>query len=146
MEIPKEKLLEMYRNLITPRRVDEKLYEIFTADGRSMHRTTGEEAIPVAVCANLRKDDYLHVSPVRGRPCLFCKGLSLVDIIASECERDIEKIGGHSSHFCPEYGIFGRSGALGEGAPIYTGMAVSVMTRKSIEFSLALTRPYFSIS
>jgi len=42
MEIPKEKLLEMYRNLITARRVDEKLYEIFTADGRSMHRATGK--------------------------------------------------------------------------------------------------------
>ena len=131
MEIPREKLLEMYRDLITARRVDEKLYDIFTAEGHSMHRATGEEAVPVAVCANLRKDDYLHVSPVRGRPCLFCKGLSLVDIIASEIGRDIKKIGGHSSHFCPEYGIFGRSGALGEDVPIYTGMAVSAMIRKT---------------
>ncbi len=78
MEISKEKLLEMYRNLLTARHLGEKIYELFSAGvprmGYALHRGTGEEAIPVAVCANLRKDDYLLVR-TRVLPYLFAKGL-----------------------------------------------------------------------
>ena len=86
MEIPKKKLLEMYRNLLTARLLNEKLVAIYHAGGSGMHymhRGEGEEAIAIAVCANLRKDDYLLLR-TRVTPCVFAKGLSLRDVIASD--------------------------------------------------------------
>jgi len=133
-DIPKETLLQLYRNLLTARLIDAKLYEIYSAGDSGMiflHRGTGEEAIPVAVCANLRKEDYFLVTITRGRPYLFAKGLSLVDVIASECCRDVTKIGGHNTYFDLEFGILGRSGSLGEDFAIYVGAALAAKVKKT---------------
>jgi len=134
MAIPKEKLLEMYRNLLTARRLDAKLFEIYSAGDSRMpwiHRGAGEEAIPIAICANLRKDDYFQVESVRGRPCLFAKGFTLTDVIAGECARDMIKAGGHSFYICPELGRLGQSGTVGYDVPIYTGGAIAAMFKKT---------------
>jgi TPP-dependent pyruvate/acetoin dehydrogenase alpha subunit len=134
VEILKEKLLEMYRNLLTARRLGEKLYDIYNAGGSGMpwiHRAIGEEAIPIAVCANLRKDDYLKLT-FRTDYCLFAKGLPLRDVIAAECYKDLSQFSGlRSQYFNPDYGLLGHTGALGEDAPIYLGAAVSIMLRKT---------------
>jgi pyruvate dehydrogenase E1 component alpha subunit len=140
MEIPKEKLLEMYRNLLTARRLDEKLYELYRAGMGGIsgfHRGTGEEAIPLAICASLRKDDYLLLR-TRCIPFLFAKGLSLRDVIACEFERDVPKAGGHSTYayIDPDFGILGRSHTLGEDIPIYTGAALSAKIRKTDQVSV----------
>ena len=142
MAIPKETLLKMYRNLLTARRLDERLGEIYSAGGSGMpwlHRRIGEEAIPIAVCANLRKDDYLHLSCVRGRPGLFAKGFTLAEVIAGECCRDTIKVGWRSREFCPEYGLLAFTGALGEDVLIYTGAALSAMIRKSGQVSVCIS-------
>jgi len=135
MEIPREKLLEMYRNLVRARFLSEKLYEVFTTEGSMMqglHRGLGEEAIPVAVCANLRKGDYYKPSGVRMHPYLFCReGFTMRDSIASECGRDLPKVGGHQTYVSPELGVIGKSGILGEDAPMYVGAALSSTIRKS---------------
>ena len=132
MEIPKEKLLELFQNLLTARRMDEKFYEIYSA-GRSgflfLHRLIGEEAVGIGVCANLRKDDYFLVSITRGRPLLFTRGYSFTDCIAGESFKDVKKIGGHNTFFDPELGNLGRSGTLGEDTAIYTGAALSAQMR-----------------
>lgn len=135
MAIPKEKLLEMYRNLVRARFLTEKLYEVFTTEGSMMqglHRGLGEEAIPVAVIANLSKGDYYKPSGVRMHPYLFCReGFTMRDAIASECGRDLPKVGGHSTYVSPELGVIGKSGVLGEDGPMYLGAALSSMIRKS---------------
>ncbi|MDD4875767.1 MAG: thiamine pyrophosphate-dependent dehydrogenase E1 component subunit alpha [Dehalococcoidales bacterium] len=140
MEIPKEKLLEMYRNLVRARILSEKLYEVFTTEGSMMqglHRGLGEEAIPVAVCANLKKGDYYKPSGVRMHPYLFLReGFTMRDSIASECGRDLEKVGGHQTYVSPELGIIGKSGVLGEDAPMYVGAALSAMVRKSDQITI----------
>ena len=131
-DIPKEKLLDLFRNLLAGRRMEEKLYEVFSAGGSGMpwlHRGIGEEAVIIGVCANLRKDDYYLVTITRGRPCLFARGFSFVDCIASESFKDVKKIGGHNTYFAPELGNLGRSGTLGEDTAIYTGAALSAKIR-----------------
>jgi len=131
--IPKEKLLEMYRNLLTARRLDEKLYEIYSAGGSGkpwLHRGTGEEAIPVAVLSYIRKDDYYHPN-FRTQFCLFVKGFTLRDVIASECVRDLSQVGGHDTYLDVDYGICGVSGTLGEDIPINVGTALSAKLRKT---------------
>jgi len=134
MEIQKEKLLEMYRNLLTARRLGEKLYEIYSAGGSGMpwiHRGIGEESIPVAICANLRKDDYLKLT-FRVDYCLFAKGLPLMDVIATECMRDLSQFGKpRLAYFDPSYGLLAHTGAGGEEAPIYLGSAISIMLQKT---------------
>ena len=140
MAIPKETLLKMYRELLTGRVMDEKMYELFSAGGSGMpwlHRGTGEEAIPIAFCNNLRKDDYIKPN-FRVAFCLFAKGLSLRDCLASECARDLPKVGGHYSYFDPEYGLLGHSGSLGEDVAIYVGAALSAKVRKSGQVSVCM--------
>jgi pyruvate dehydrogenase E1 component alpha subunit len=135
MAIPKEKLLEMYRNLVRARALGEELYEILTTEGSNMmglHQGVGEEAIPVAVIANLKKSDYYKPSGVRMHPYLFCKeGFTMRDAIASECGRDLPKVGGHSTYCSPELGVIGKSGVLGEDGPMYLGPALAAMIKKS---------------
>ena len=135
MAIPKEKLLEMYRNLVRARALSEELYEVFTTEGSMMqglHRGLGEESIPVAVIATLKKGDYYKPSGVRMHPYLFCReGFTMRDAIASECGRDLPKVGGHSTYVSPELGVIGKSGTLGEDGPMYLGAALSAMIRKS---------------
>ncbi|MBN1662492.1 MAG: thiamine pyrophosphate-dependent dehydrogenase E1 component subunit alpha [Deltaproteobacteria bacterium] len=134
MEIANEKLLEMHRNLLTARRLGEKLYEIFCAGGSGMpwiHRGIGEEAIPIAVCANLRKEDYLKLT-FRLDYCLFAKGLPLTEVIASECMRDCSQLGRpRSPYFDPDFGLLAHTGAGGEEIPIYLGSAISIMLKKT---------------
>ena len=135
MEISKEKLLEMYRTLVRARHLSEKLVDVMTDENsymQGLHRAIGEEAIPVAVCAVLRKDDYYKPSGVRMHPYLFCKeGFTIVDGIASECGRDLEKVGGHNTYISPELGLIGKSGIVGEDGPMYLGSALSAMIRKT---------------
>jgi TPP-dependent pyruvate/acetoin dehydrogenase alpha subunit len=126
MEIPKEKLLEMFRNLLTARRLDAKVYDMYGV-GKSRAAFTmaeGEEAIPISVCANLRKDDYFKPN-YRTVRCLFAKeGFTLTDILA----------GRFSS--TPERGYLNWSKNLGEDVPIYTGAALSAMLRKTDQVSV----------
>ena len=140
MEIPKEKLLEMYRNLVRARALSEELYEVLTVEGSNMqglHRGDGEEAIPVAVIANLKKGDYYKPSGVRMHPYLFCKdGFTMKDAIASECGRDLSKVGGHSTYITPEFGVIGKSGVLGEDGPMYLGPALAAMVKKTDQVSV----------
>ena len=143
IDIPKKKLLEMYRNLQTARCLDEKLLAIYHAGGSGMpfmHRGAGEEAIAIAICANLRKDDYLLLR-TRVVPCVFAKGLSLKDIIASECVRDVPKAGGHGTYYYidPDFGILGRSHTIGEDFPIYTGAALSSQMRGTDQVTVIMS-------
>ena len=134
MEIAQEKLLEMYRNLVRARFLGGELYEISTrkeAYMQGLHRGVGEEAIPVAVCAVLKKGDYYKPSGVRMHPYLFCReGFTMVDSIACECGRNVKSIGGNSTYCAPELGVVGKSGVLGEDAPMYVGAALSAKLNK----------------
>jgi len=133
MAIPKETLLKLYREVLTARVMDDKLYELYSAGGSGMpwlHRGTGEEQITIAVCNNLRKDDYIKPN-FRTVYALFSKGLSLRDCLASEMAKDPSEVGGHYSYFDLEYGFLGHSGSLGEDICIYLGAALSAQLRKT---------------
>ena len=128
MEITKEKLLELYRNLLTYRRLDAKVSAMY-AVGKSRSAFTmaeGEEAIPIAVCANLRKDDYFKPNYRTVRSLFAKEGFTLTDILAG---RYIST---------PECGFLNWSKNLGEDVPIYTGAALSAMLRKTDQVSVCV--------
>ncbi len=142
MEIPKKKLLEIYRDLLIARRLDNKLVEIYDAGHMPLlNRGTGEEAIAIAICHNLRKDDFVLLR-TRVIPCLFSKeGCSLKDVIASECVRDVPKLGGHGTYYFidPDWGILGRSHCLGEDLAIYAGAVISAVVKGTDQVAVIMT-------
>ena len=126
MDIPKEKLLELYRLVLLTRKVDDKLRELNLAGVLPglAHLGAGQEAMPVAVGAILRKDDYLKSSH-RVVGSALAKGISLISIFASSIGRRQETKTPESFAYAPEYGIMGMSGSLGEDVPIFVGLALS---------------------
>ena len=129
VEIPRQKLLEMYEKLLLARFVDDKLYELNTTGVFTgwLHLAAGEEAMPVAVGAALRKDDYLKPQG-RGAHGNVAKGMPLVNVFAGMMGRRVEGGGRRGLSF--EYGFLGGSTSLGEDVPIYVGAALSMKLQK----------------
>jgi acetoin:2,6-dichlorophenolindophenol oxidoreductase subunit alpha len=139
-DIPKNVLLTLYQNLVTARLLEDKFLALTEAGdfGKDEpHRGTAEEAVPIGICANLRKDDYIKTT-TRTRHCLFAKGLSIRDIIASKMFRDLKSVGGHYSYYDYDYGIIPYSGTLGEDVMIATGAALAEKIKKSDKVSVAI--------
>lgn len=133
MAIEKEKLLWMYGNMLTIRRFEERVSELFAAGKIPgfVHLYIGEEAVATGVCANLRKDDFI-TSTHRGHGHLISKGGDL-KLMMSELFG--KKVGyckgkGGSMHIADvELGMLGANGIVGGGPPIATGAAFSAKYR-----------------
>jgi len=126
MEIPKEKLLEMYEKVLLARKLDNKQYEM-NAQGLLPglpHLGAGQEAMPVAIGAILRKNDYLKASH-RGFHCGVAKGIPVKYLMATVMGRIPDATEPVNPIWAPGYGLLGMSGTLGEEIPIYVGAALS---------------------
>jgi pyruvate dehydrogenase E1 component alpha subunit len=62
LTLEKGKLIEIYRKMLEIRNFEEKVFELFGQNliPGTIHLYTGEEAVAVGVCTNLRKDDYIR--------------------------------------------------------------------------------------
>jgi pyruvate dehydrogenase E1 component alpha subunit len=125
---PKEVLLKLYRDLLTARRGEQKMFEMV---GRAIfptgHRGPGEEAIPIAICNNLTETDCFHPN-FRTAFCLFAKpGFSLTDVVGM----NLGRVPKHHPFFSPRHGTLGSSGTLGEPAVMYLGAAVANTIQKT---------------
>ncbi len=129
MSIDTEKLLWMYTNMLTIRRFEEKVAELF-AVGKIpgfVHLYIGEEAVATGVCAHLRKDDYI-TSTHRGHGHLISKGGDLKLMMAELFGKRSGycKGKGGSMHIADvDLGILGANGIVGGGPPIATGAALA---------------------
>jgi len=126
----KEKLVELYTNMLKIRKFEETTSNLF-AEGLIpglVHLYTGEEAVAVGACANLRKDDYV-VSTHRGHGHCIAKGGDLKKMMAELLgkETGYSKGRGGSMHMiAPEIGVMGSSGIVGAGIPIATGLGLAI--------------------
>ena len=127
MEIPREKLVALYRELFTARQVDSRLIDEYSKSpfGPYIHSGAFQEVTPVVSAFLLRRDDYIKLH-MRFGYCQHAKGVPLREVIAGEM---FKKIGPGKSlefkDFAPEYGLMGKSGSLGEDIPIYVGLAAA---------------------
>ncbi|MDD5082939.1 MAG: thiamine pyrophosphate-dependent dehydrogenase E1 component subunit alpha [Dehalococcoidales bacterium] len=140
MEITREKHLELYRNLLTARRMDEKLTAEFLREpfGPYIHRGWGQEAMPVAAFMALRKDDYVKCH-MRFGFCQFAKGVSLNVTVAGEMMKRISPtLAFEVRDFNLEYGLLGKNGVLAEDLPLYAGAALSAQIRKTDQVALVI--------
>jgi len=93
-----------------------------------LHLSTGQEAVPVGVCAHLRADDWL-TSTHRGHGHTIAKGANL--------ERMMHELFGRGSGYCGgkggsmhiadfSVGMLGANGVVAAGIPIAVGAAQSM--------------------
>lgn len=135
MELDKQKLLKMYRNMLRIRRFEERLAEE-SAQGNIpglLHLYVGEEAVAVGACSALRKDDYI-TSTHRGHGHCIAKGGDLRKMMAELFGKETGycKGRGGSMHIAaPDIGIVGCSAIAGAGIPIGAGVALSIKLRKT---------------
>jgi pyruvate dehydrogenase E1 component alpha subunit len=127
MDIPKEKLLAMFRTMVTIREFEEgagRLMQEARIPGM-IHLYAGQEAVAVGVCSNLNRDDYI-TSTHRGHGHLIAKGGDIRLMYAELFGRSTgyNKGKGGSMHIADlDLGILGANGVVGAGAPIGVGAA-----------------------
>jgi pyruvate dehydrogenase E1 component alpha subunit len=136
-----EKMIELYKNMVTIRRFEEKVSELFAkgAIPGFVHLYIGQEAVAVGVCANLRKEDYI-VSTHRGHGHCIAKGANLNKMMA--------ELFGKASGYCKgkggsmhiaDYGsgILGANAIVGANIPIAAGAAFAAKFRGTDQVGVA---------
>lgn len=127
------KLIDMYRKMLEIRSFEEKVFELFGQNliPGTIHLYTGEEAVAVGVCANLRRDDYI-TSTHRGHGHCIAKGAQLEKIMAEILGKKTGycKGKGGSMHIADfSVGMLGATAVVGAGIPIATGAGLSIKLR-----------------
>jgi pyruvate dehydrogenase E1 component alpha subunit len=129
----KEKLVEMYRQMLRIRHFEEKVYELYGQNlvPGTIHLYVGQEAVAVGVCANLRKDDYI-TSTHRGHGHCIAKGADLRRIMAEILGKRTGYCRGKggSMHIADfSIGMLGATAVVGAGIPIAVGAGLSIRLR-----------------
>ena len=131
--IAKEVLLEMYRRMVTIRKFEETVYDVYsrgTMPGLA-HLYTGMEAVAVGVCSNLKATDNI-TSTHRGHGHLLAKGgkpnRMFAELLGKAAGYNRGK--GGSMHIVDmSLGILGANGIVAGGMGIAAGAALSAKVR-----------------
>ena len=127
------RILEMYKTMTLIRAFEEIAEEAFDAGlvNGSIHQYIGEEAIGTAVCANLRKTDFI-LSNHRGHGHAIAKGAN-PEAMMKEL---LGKVGGTSGgkggsmHIADfSVGMLGANGVLADGLTMGVGAAQALVLR-----------------
>ncbi|MBA7606798.1 Acetoin:2,6-dichlorophenolindophenol oxidoreductase subunit alpha [subsurface metagenome] len=126
-EIDKAKLKEIYTTMVRIRFFEERaMAEYRKGLPGFIHPSIGQEAIPAAVCAFLREDDYI-ISTHRGHGDIIAKGARLDRMMAELFAKETGycKGKGGSMHIAAvDRNILGATGIVGDGIPIAAGVAL----------------------
>lgn len=127
MSLSKERLLELYKSMVTIRNFEETAAELF-ANGEIpgfVHLYSGEEATAVGVIAHLESQDYIG-STHRGHGHLIARGGDVALMFAELFGRQTGycKGKGGSMHIADmSRGFLGANGIVGAGLPLAAGAA-----------------------
>jgi TPP-dependent pyruvate/acetoin dehydrogenase alpha subunit len=127
MDIPKDKLVQMYETMVTIRQFEDGVAKLMR-DGKSpglAHLYAGQEAVGVGVCSLLTKDDYI-ASSHRGHGHLIAKGGDPKAMYAELLGRSPGYCHGKggSMHIADlDLGMMGANGIVGAQGPISVGAA-----------------------
>ena len=132
-EIDNTKLREIYTTMVRIRSFEERaIAEYRKGLPGFMHSSVGQEAIPAAVCAFLKEDDYI-ISTHRGHGDIIAKGARYDRMMAELFAKETGycKGKGGSMHIAAvDLNIIGATGVVGDGIPIATGIALGCKMRK----------------
>ena len=133
MAIEKERLIDMYGSMVRIRTFETRVAKEVAAGiiPGAAHLYSGQEAVAVGACANLRRDDYI-TSTHRGHGHLIAKG-AMPQFMMAELfgkKAGYNKGKGGSMHItAPELGIMGASGIVAGMIPVAAGVALSAQMR-----------------
>jgi len=130
-----EACIDMYRQMVLIRHFEELAIELRGAERIHgvVHPYSGQEAIAVGVCANLRRTDRI-VSNHRGHGHCIAKGADIARMMAELFGRrdGYCKGKGGSMHIADfDAGMLGANGIVGAGLPIAAGAAVAAQLEGS---------------
>jgi acetoin:2,6-dichlorophenolindophenol oxidoreductase subunit alpha len=128
-----EAALDAYRTMATIRAAEDRIVRGLRAGELRMtyYPVRGQEAIPVAVSAHLRRDDAM-VTTYRGMHDCIAKGVPLDELVAEMCGKvtGTSKGKGGPMHLSdPRSGLMVTTGVVGGGLPIATGLGLSARLR-----------------
>ena len=140
MKLPRETLLGLYYEMFRIRKTQLCIESLYHLDEMKtpVHLCIGQEAIPVGVCANLDRGDYISSSH-RSHGHYLAKGGDLKGLIAElYCrETGCSRGRGGSMHVVDtSVGHMGSSSIVGGGIPIGTGLALAVRMKKQNRVSV----------
>jgi pyruvate dehydrogenase E1 component alpha subunit len=135
VSLAKEKLVEMFREMLKIRFFEEKVFELYAQNlvPGTIHLYAGEEAVAVGVCNALRRDDYI-TSTHRGHGHCIAKGAELNRVMAEILGKRTGycKGKGGSMHIADfSIGMLGATAVVGAGIPIAVGAGLSIKLRRT---------------
>lgn len=140
MDLKRENLIEMYRNMRTIRAFEERVGELYL-EGHiwgAVHLYSGQEAIAVGACAALRENDYI-TSTHRGHGHCIAKGADLKPMMAEIFGRATGYCGGKggSMHIANvEGGNLGANAIVGDGIGIAVGAGLAIRVKGTDQVAL----------
>jgi len=129
----KKVLTDIYRKMVRIRLFEERVVKEFAAGNIPgfVHVYSGEEAVAVGACANLKAEDYI-TSTHRGHGHVIAKG-GKTDRMMAELygkKTGYNKGKGGSMHIAEvDIGILGADAIVGGGIPVAGGAALSAKMR-----------------
>jgi TPP-dependent pyruvate/acetoin dehydrogenase alpha subunit len=123
--------LDVFRTMATVRAAEDRIVKGLRSGELRMtyYPVTGQEAIPAAVSAHLRRDDHM-VTTYRGMHDCIAKGVPLDELFAEMCGRatGTSKGKGGPMHLSdPRSGLMVTTGVVGGGLPIADGLALAAV-------------------
>ena len=140
-ELPKDKLLEIYRTLWEVRLFEQQASNLYR-DGELpgfIHVSLGQEACSVGACLALEAQDYI-TSTHRGHGHCLAKGadpsLMMAELFAKG--RGYSKGRGGSMHIADiDVGVLGANGIVGQSSPLALGAAMTAQVKGLDRVALA---------
>lgn len=133
-KLSKKRALDLYRKLMTVRRFEEKVDELFRAGViyGTVHVSVGQEAVAVGVGDALNEDDYV-LATHRGHGHCLMRGadpkLMMAELLGKAT--GLCKGKGGSMHIIDvDKGMLGAMGIVGQGMPLATGVALALKMQK----------------
>lgn len=133
-ELSQEELLDLYRQMVLIRRLEEKCIELYTAGqiGGFLHLYIGEEAIAVGACKAMRPDDHL-LTAYRDHGWAIARGLDPGRVLAELLGKATGVSGGKggSMHLASaEHHYWGGHAIVGGHLPLATGVGLAIRYRQ----------------
>lgn len=133
--MPRDSIKRMHQGMVTIRAVEDTVADSIAKDeiGCPCHLYSGEEAVAVGVCANLRKDDWVYSSH-RSHGHFLAKGGSMDRLMAEVyCRESGASRGrGGSMHLSsPDIGFPGSSAIVSGTISLAVGSALAFRTMKT---------------
>jgi pyruvate dehydrogenase E1 component alpha subunit len=134
VNLSRDDLLEMYRQMVLIRRLEEKSAELYTAGliGGFLHLYIGEEAIAVGACRALHPKDHL-LTAYRDHGWAIARGLEPRRVMAELLGKATGVSGGKggSMHMASaDHNYWGGHAIVGGHLPLATGVGLAVRYRE----------------